>query len=179
MSISSRCANKPMDCQLLTGLTVLIWSASTFSSASLCLSKRSTDTGTQLSTSLTVLTINFLVFGWVCWESSLPPATSEPNSFLQVSLNEIFGGGRGDAKTFSNMISPFSIMIAFTYNKLGVCRKGWLRSIVFDRTWILSFEQVRCRPNTVFWCFLHAVCRYRARRRTPGQFCLDLCALCS
>ena len=48
MSISSRCVKKPMDCPLSTGLSVLIWSASTFSSASLSWSKRSTDTGTQL-----------------------------------------------------------------------------------------------------------------------------------
>ena len=90
----------------------LIWSASTFSSASSSWSKRSTDTGTQLFTGLPVLTIGFLVFVWVCWESSLPPATSEPNSFLQLSSKEIFGGGRGDAYSFSYVISPVSIMIA-------------------------------------------------------------------
>ena len=41
-----------------------------------------------------------LVFGfWLdCWESSLPPSTSEPNSFTQFSLKEIFGGSRGDIK---------------------------------------------------------------------------------
>ena len=38
--------------------------------------------------------------GWVCWESSVPPATSEPNSFIQLSLKEIFGRGRGDAIYF-------------------------------------------------------------------------------
>ena len=38
-----------------TGLTVFVWSASTFSSASLSLSARSTDTGTQLFASVTVL----------------------------------------------------------------------------------------------------------------------------
>ena len=47
----------PMDCSLSSGLTVLIWSAFTFSSASLSWSKRSTDTGTQLLTSLPVLTL--------------------------------------------------------------------------------------------------------------------------
>ena len=145
MSISSSCVNKPMDCSLSTGLTVLVWSASTFSSASLSLSTRSTDTGTQLltglpvlslvlsqpnktplsnswvsepngcwlSTSLPVLTLGFLVFCWVCWESSIPPATSEPNSRIQLSLKEIFGGGRGDSYTFSYMISPVSIRTAF------------------------------------------------------------------
>ena len=59
------------------------------------------------------LIIGFLDFGWICWESSLPRATSEPNSFIHLSLKEIFGGGRGDAKTFSCMISPVPIIIAF------------------------------------------------------------------
>ena len=40
------------------------------------------------------LIIGFLVFGWIRWESSPSPATSEPNSCIQLSLNEIFGGGR-------------------------------------------------------------------------------------
>ena len=123
MSISSSRVNKPMDCPL-TGLTVLNWSASTFSSASLSFSTRSTDTGTQLwlndgaFTDLTVLefvlsqpnkttfpiswvsepdgcslftglsVLGNWVFdlGWVCWESSPLPATSEPNSFIRSSL---------------------------------------------------------------------------------------------
>ena len=54
-----------------------------------------------------------LVFGWVCWESSVPLATSEPNSRIQLSLKEIFGGDRGDSYTFSYMISPVSIRTAF------------------------------------------------------------------
>ena len=51
------CVNKPTDCPLFTSLPVLIWSASTFSSASLSFWKRSTDTGTQLFTGLIVLTL--------------------------------------------------------------------------------------------------------------------------
>ena len=47
MSISSRWVNKPVDCPL-TGLAVLVWSASTFSSSSSSLSTTSTDTATQL-----------------------------------------------------------------------------------------------------------------------------------
>ena len=39
-------------------------------------------------------------FGWVCLESSLPPATSESDSFIQSSLKEIVGGGRGDTIYF-------------------------------------------------------------------------------
>ena len=60
-----------------------------------------------------MLTIGFMIFGWVCWESSLPPATSEPNSFIPLTLKEIFGEGRGDACTFSYMISP-----SFHHNSL-------------------------------------------------------------
>ena len=34
------------------------------------------------------------------------------------------------------------------YNKLGVYRRGWLRSILFDRTSILFVEQAVYRPST-------------------------------
>ena len=44
-------------CLFPRAVWILIWSASTFSSASLSWSKRSTDTGTQLLTSLPVLTL--------------------------------------------------------------------------------------------------------------------------
>ena len=57
--VSSRGVNKPMDCSLLSSHPILISSASTFSSAPLSWSKRSTDTGTQLLTSLPVLTFGF------------------------------------------------------------------------------------------------------------------------
>ena len=143
MSISSSCVNKPMDCPL-TGLLVLVWSASTFSSASLLVSTRSTDTGIQLFTGLTVLEFvlsnktsfpislvskpggcsltglsvldNWVLdFGWIFWESSLPPATSESNSFLQLSFKEIFGWGRGDAYVFSYMISP-----VYSFNRSSI-----------------------------------------------------------
>ena len=48
MSMFSHCVNKPGGCSS-TGLPVLTWFASTFSSASLSWSTRLTDTGTQLS----------------------------------------------------------------------------------------------------------------------------------
>ena len=54
--------------------------------------------------------------------SLLLPATSESNSFIQLSLKEIVGGGRGDTKTFSCMISP-ELQQLSRYNKLGVHRK--------------------------------------------------------
>ena len=55
----------------------------------------------------------FWFFGWIYWESSPLPATSESSYFIQLFSKEIFGGSRGDAYTFSYMISPDSIIIAF------------------------------------------------------------------
>ena len=52
-----------------------------------------------------------LIHGWICWESPLPPATSEANPFIQKSLKEIFGGSRGVVHTFSYMISSVSISV--------------------------------------------------------------------
>ena len=40
-------------------------------------------------------------------------ATSDPNSFIQSCFYEIFGGGRGDANTFSYLTSPVSIRTTF------------------------------------------------------------------
>ena len=64
---------------------------------------------------------NSWIFGfWLgLLEFSPSPATSEPNSFIQLSSKEIFGGGWGDAKTFSKMTSPDFIMIAFGIPKAG------------------------------------------------------------
>ena len=60
-------------------------------------------------------------FGWFDWELlacwTTGPygrwATSEPNSFMQSCFKEIFGGGRGDAYTFSYMTSSVSIRTTF------------------------------------------------------------------
>ena len=54
-----------------------------------------------------------LGFGWVGWLTSACRSTSEPNSFIQSCLKEIFGGIRGDSKTFSSMTSPVSIRTTF------------------------------------------------------------------
>ena len=51
--------------------------------------------------------------------SLLLPATSESNSFIQLSLKEIVGGGRGDTKPFSYMISPDSITTTFEIQLAG------------------------------------------------------------
>ena len=116
-----------------TGRSVLSRSASTFSSASVSCSKRSTNklVFTQsrekrvsiswalerdvrpVTTSRPVLSWIGLGFCWVSWEPSACRATSGPNSFILLILKEIFGSGRGDSQTFSKMISPVSIWIAF------------------------------------------------------------------
>ena len=67
----------------------------------------------SVETGRPVLAIGFVVFGWVGWELSACQETSEPNFFIQLSLQEIFGGGRGDSYTFSYLISPVSILMAF------------------------------------------------------------------
>ena len=64
-------------------------------------------------TGLTVLDNWVFGFGWIRWVSLLLQATSESNSFIQLCLKEIVGGGRGDTYTFSYVISPVSIIIAF------------------------------------------------------------------
>ena len=71
-------------------------------------------------------------FGWVCLESFPPPATSESNSFIQLSLKVIFGGSRGDAYTFSYMISPYSIITVFGIQYAGSV--SW-KMIAFDLVW--------------------------------------------
>ena len=65
--------------------------------------------GGSVVTSRLVLAIGFVVLGWVCWALSLCPATSEPNSFIQVSSKEIFGGGQRDSYNISQMMSTVSI----------------------------------------------------------------------
>ena len=82
-----------------TGLPVLSLVLSQPSKKRLPISWALEPDGCSDQTSLPVLTIGFLVFGWVCWESLPPPATSEPNSFIQLYSKEIFGGSRGDAYT--------------------------------------------------------------------------------
>ena len=62
--------------------------------------------------------LGFSWFDWAlldCW-TICPPgrwASSEPNSLFQSCFKEIFGGGRGDAYTFSNMNSQVSILTTF------------------------------------------------------------------
>ena len=80
--------------------------------------------------------------------SLLLPATSESNSFIQLSLKVIFGGGRGDIHTFSYLISPDSIIIAFGIQLAGSVSKRMIAFDLVHRTSILSVEQAVYRPST-------------------------------
>ena len=65
------------------------------------------------------------------------------------------------------------------YNRLRVFREEWWRSIVSDRTSILSSEQDWCRPQyTVLWCFFHTLCMYLQDVVLPSWPSQDLCVLC-
>ena len=60
-------------------------------------------------------------------------------------------------------------------NKLGVYRRGWLRSILFDRTSILSVEQAVYRPST---SYLGAHSTFACKMQDvvwSDQALLDLC----
>ena len=86
------------------------------------------------------LTIVFFDFSWVCWESSLPPTTSEPNSFIQLSSKEIFGG-RGDAYTFSKMIFSSFHHNSFRDTRSWECvvKNGSVRSCLMElKSFLLS-----------------------------------------
>ena len=103
-----------------------------------------------LPTGLSVLDNLVLGFGWIRWESSLSPTTSESNSFIQLSLKEIFGGGQVTHILSRTWFLQIPSQQLSGYNVLGVCRKGWLRSVLFDRTSIVSVEQAVYRPNTPY-----------------------------
>ena len=147
-----------------TGLTVLVECLTSSWSNTVRVSISFVDSCPH--TGLSVLDNWVFGFGWIRWVSLLLTATSDSNSFIQLSLKEIVGGGRGDTYTFSYMISPDSSQLLSRYNKLGVYRREWLRSILFDSTSILSVEQVVYQPKyTGSWCILYFFCLYHAR---PG-----------
>ena len=112
-------------------------------------------------TGLAVLDNWVFGFGWIRWVSLLLPATSESNSFIQLSFKEIFGGGRGDTYTFLFWLLQIPSQQISGYNRLGVYCKGWLHYILFDRTSILFVEQAVYRPNTPY----------------PGVFSISACTM--
>ena len=64
--------------------------------------------------------------------SLLLPATSESNSFIQLSLKGIVGGGRGDTKTFSYMISPDSIDFRDTRSWESIVKNDCVTSCLIE-----------------------------------------------
>ena len=130
-------------------------------------------------TGLSVIDIWVFDFGWICWESPVPPATSEPNSFIQLSLKEIFGGGRGDSYTFSYMISPVSIIIAFGIQLAGSCvvKDDCVRSCLIElKSFLLSKFYVD--PLHCVLMYFQLFCLYHARRRASRSMLFgSLCSL--
>ena len=139
MSISSRSVNKPMDCSLSKGLSVLTWSASTFSSPSLSWSQSLTDTGAQLERSLPVLTLvlsqpffDFLSSrtGWLLCQNTSP-----------CSNNWILGlwlGSLGVFTTSSNFWTQLFHPIVFKRNLRR--RSRW-------RIYFLVYDLSSFQPN--------------------------------
>ena len=74
---------------------------------------RSRDSSLHFVTGLPVLDNWVLGFSSIRWMSLLLLATSESKLHVQLSLQEIVGGGRGDTYTFWYMISSDFITIAF------------------------------------------------------------------
>ena len=105
-----------------------------------------------------------------CWTTSPSDrwATSEPNSFIQSCFKEIFGGGREDASASRIWLFQFPSEQLSEYNKLGVFREEWWRSIVFDRTSIISSEQIWC--HSCFDVSSILFCLYQARRETSRVY---------
>ena len=102
MSMSSHCVNKSMDCSLSTGPhrsdMICVYVFVCVFVLIQAFNRHWHTTGKQVSP---CLQMEFWFLVGFCWEPLPPPATSEPNSFIQLSSKEIFGGGRGDAYTFS------------------------------------------------------------------------------
>ena len=122
--------------------------------------------GCSPKTSLLVPT--FGIFG--LWLGLLGAVTVSSNFWTQffhpILFEKIFGRGRGDACTFSHMISPVPIMTTFGIQLAGSVL--W-RTMAFDLSLIEFFNPIfwvslMSTQHTMFWCFFHAVCRCRARR---------------
>ena len=161
MSSSSRWVNKPMDCSLSTGLPVLTWSESTFSSAWV--------------DSCPFLTICFwFLVGFVgsstssnFWTQFFHPIVLKGNLRRRSRWRKYF------------LICDFS---SSHHDSLRdtisweACRKGWLHYILFDRISILFVEQAVYRPNTPFpGVFSTSACTKQDAVH-PGP---DLCVPCS
>ena len=131
-------------------------------------------TGCSL-TSLSVL--DNWVFGF--WLGLLEIFTTSSNFWTQffhpLSWKEIFGGGRGDAYTFSKKISPDPITIASGIHWECVVKDDCNRSCLIELKHF-CWASFRSTQYTVVWCFFHTFCLYHAKR---GASKLDLCVPCS
>ena len=156
MSTSLNIEDEPACCEHTTGLSVLSWFASTSQLAFLQSREKrlsiswllERDVFCEQTTTLTVLSWFGFGFGWVGWEPSACRATSEPNSFIQSCSRKSLEEVEVTQILFRKWFLQFPSEQLSGYNKLGVFRKEWWRSIASDRTSILSFEQDWYRPNT-------------------------------
>ena len=108
-------------------------------------------------TGLAVLDNWVLGFGSIRGVSLLLPATSESKSNIQLSWQEIFGGGRRDTYTFWYIISSDFNTIDFEIQWAGT------RSCLIEFN---PFRRASCISTqcTVSWCLFHVFCLYHARR---------------
>ena len=138
-----------------TGLPVLVWSSSTCSGVN-----------TQRFVALVHIRVSpYLIIGfWVlvgfvgylcCFQRHQNPNHTSIYLCRKFSVAEVthIPSGIWFLQISSQLLSR--------YSKLGVYRRGRLRSILFDRTWILSVEQAAFRPSTLY----------------PGAFSTFACAM--
>ena len=158
-------------CEQTDGLSTLhkslrlIWSASTFSSASLSLSERSTDTGTQLFTSLPVL--NNWIYG--LWLGLLGAFTMSSNFWTQFFHPIVFKGNlrRKSRWRMFFLVYDFSSShhdsLRDTKSWECVVKDDLVRSCLIEiKSFLLSRFYVD--PIHRVWCFFHTFCLYQARR---------------
>ena len=117
-------------------------------------------------------------FGWIRWVSLLLPATSESNSFIQLSLKEIVGGGRSDTYTF--LVYDFSRFHHFrdTISWECIVKDDCVRSCLIElHSFLLSkfyVDPIHCFDvsSTFSACIKQDVVQ-------PGRCYSDLCVLCA
>ena len=128
-----------------TGLTVLVESVTSSWSNMVRFSISFVDSWTH--TGLTVLDNWVLGFDWIRWLSLLLPATNHTSNYLCTKFSVVVEVTHIPSGIWFLQISS---QLLSRYNKLGVYRRGWLPSVLFDRTSILSVEQAVNRPNTLY-----------------------------
>ena len=103
-----------------------------------------------------------------------------PNSFIQSCFKEIFGGGRGDAYTFSCMISPVFLPNNFRDTKSWECfvkndgvrsRLIELQSFLLSKIDVDPIHRVFDVSSTLSACTVQDAV-------LSGRSCQDPCVLC-